>query len=118
MATSILVVDDDSSFREAVSELLRARGFEIAGHASDRNDAVAAVQILGPDAVLLDIQLALTNGLDLLKELMRIDDDLPVLLTSSDSSAASQALAIERGAVGFVPKAELANADLRRCFAR
>jgi len=41
-----------------------------------------------------------------------------VLLTSSDSGAASQSLAIERGAVGFVPKGELADADLRRYFAR
>jgi DNA-binding NarL/FixJ family response regulator len=118
MATSILVVDDDSSFREAVSELLRARGFEIAGHAADRNDAVAAVQMLGPDAVLLDIQLAMSNGFDVLRELMRTDDGLPVLLTSSDSGAASQSLAIQRGAVGFVPKGELADADLRRYFAR
>jgi DNA-binding NarL/FixJ family response regulator len=118
MATSILVIDDDSSFREAVSELLRARGFEIAGHAADRNDAVAAVQMLGPDAVLLDIQLAVTNGFDLLRELRRIDDDLPVLLTSSDSGAASQSLAIERGAVGFVPKGELADADLGNYLVR
>ena len=118
MATSILVVDDDSSFREAVSELLRVRGFEIVGHAADRNDAVAAVQMLDPDAVLLDIHLAVTNGFDLLRELMRLDDRLPVLLTSSDSGAASQSLAIERGAVGFVPKGELADADLCRYFAR
>ncbi len=111
------MVDDDPSFREAVGELLSARGFRVVGYAQDGDEATAAVQQLRPDAVLLDIRLPGADGLDVARRLS-VDDPAPVvLLTSSDPDAASQRLALEYGAVGFVPKAELGATDFGRYFA-
>lgn len=114
MGNSVLVVDDDTSFRDVISELLRARGFEIAGHAADEAQAIEAVGQLHPDAVLLDVNLASSDGFALLARLSGLDEHVTVLLTSSDPDAATEELARECGAVGFVPKTRLATTNLRQ----
>jgi two-component system, chemotaxis family, chemotaxis protein CheY len=116
--SSVLVVDDDASFREAVSELLRTRGFVIVGYADDGEQAIAAVRRLHPDAILLDATMAATDDFELVRRLSGPDEKIPVLLTSSDREAATELLAQEYGAVGFVPKTELVGADLRHYFTR
>jgi CheY-like chemotaxis protein len=114
----VLVVDDDASFREAVTELLRTRGFEIVGYAVDEKNAMEAARSLRPDAILLDATLASCDDFDLVRRLSGPDEGIPVLLTSSDRDAASEPLAQECGAVGFVPKIELIDVDLRKYFVR
>jgi DNA-binding NarL/FixJ family response regulator len=118
VGNSVLVVDDDASFREAVTELLQTRGFQIAGYAADEKDAIEAVQRLRPDAILLDATLAGSDNFELVRRLSGSDEAIPVLLTSADRDAASVPLAMECGAVGFIPKTELAGTDLRHYFAR
>jgi len=110
---NVLVVDDDPSFRVTVATLLRLRGFAVSGFASDQDETLEFVSTSGPDAVLLDISLPGPGGLDTLKKLKARGWSGPVLLTSSNSEAVSNSLALESGAVGFVPKEELATADLR-----
>ena len=114
----MLIVDDDPSFRESARRLLRARGLAVAGEASDYEEALAAVRELAPDGVLVDVHLPGIDGLEVADELSRDGFGPQVLLTSSDSGAATVALAERHGAVGFVPKTELASADLERYFSR
>jgi CheY-like chemotaxis protein len=116
VSVSVLVVDDDRPFREAAGELLTARGFDVVGYAGRDDEAVAAVQQLRPDAVLLDVRLPGLDGLGLARRLSGGEKAPVVLLTSSDPNAANQSLAIECGAVGFVPKADLVDTDLGRYF--
>ena len=112
----MLVVDDNPAFREAVSELLRAQGLDVAGHAGDEDETLSAVQRLRPSGVLLDLQLPGRDGFHVANRLAALDRPPTVLLTSSDSDAANQSLAHDCGAVAFVPKADLAGADLRSYF--
>jgi DNA-binding NarL/FixJ family response regulator len=112
----VLVVDDDASFREAITELLRARGLQIVGHAADEVQAVEAVLNLDPDVILLDVNLASSDAFELMKRLSGLNPEISVLLTSSDPDAVTDELARELGAVGFVPKTQLATTDLRRYF--
>lgn len=114
VGSAVLVVDDDPSFRDLISGLLRARGFDIAGHAADEAEAIEAVRQLHPDAVLLDVNLASSDGFALLTRLSGLGVEIPVLLTSSDPDAATEKLAQECGAVGFVPKTQLATTNLRQ----
>jgi CheY-like chemotaxis protein len=112
----VLVVDDDPSFSEAVGELLSVRGCEVVGYAEDEDEAMAAIEQLRPDAVLLDIRLPGSDGLDLARRVSTGRPAPAVLLTSSDPDAANQRLALESGAVGFIPKADLWCTDLARYF--
>jgi CheY-like chemotaxis protein len=116
VSVSVLVVDDDQPFREAAAELLRARGFEVAGYACDEDQAVVAIQQLRPDAVLLDIRLPGSDGFQVARRLSSGDDAPTILLTSSDPDIANQRLAERCGAVGFVAKGDLAVTDFKRYF--
>ena len=116
VAISVLIVDDHASFREAATELLLSQGIDVAGHAADEREAVAETRRLRPDAVLLDVHLGETDGCDVVSTLSAGDGGPRVLLTSSDAGASNDELAQECGAVGFVPKEDLASVDLTRYF--
>ena len=114
VTTSVLIVDDDPSFRALAAQLLRADGFEVAGCAADAKEALDKVRSRRPDAVLLDLNLADLHGLDLATRLVAEEGQQGILLTSSDPHGASDELARECGAVGFLPKTLLAGRDLSR----
>jgi CheY-like chemotaxis protein len=116
VAVSVLIVDDDDGFRRAAGELLRARGFRVAGEAADGKQALAALQRLQPDAILLDVRLPDADGLDLVRQLVAADGAPRILVTSSETDAVSDEEAKLSGAVGFVGKAALAEADLAVYF--
>jgi len=65
MARTVLVVDDSAPFRATARALLEARGYRVVGTAADGGEALAAVEALRPDAVLLDINLPDTDGIAL-----------------------------------------------------
>jgi DNA-binding NarL/FixJ family response regulator len=112
MATRVLIVDDDRSFRQIAAELLHARGFEVVAEAANSREAADAVRNVQPDAVLLDVDLPDADGFSVLATLRRARAELHVLLTSSDAAAATPRLAEQCGATGFVPKIALMTADL------
>ena len=116
MQLRVLIVDDDPWFRQTAGELLRARGFAVAGEASSYGEALAAVRDLELDGVLVDVHLPDVDGFEVAAKLSPHGGGLRVLLTSSDREAATERLAERYGAVGFVPKTELASADLERYF--
>lgn len=114
----MLLVDDQSSFLGVAADLLRSRGFEIVGTASNAADAISGAAQLRPDAVLLDVHLgADVEVLETLASLISLPNPPRVLLTSSDCGAVTSELARRHGAVGFVSKSDLAEADLAELFA-
>jgi two-component system response regulator DevR len=113
MPVRVLLVDDDDAFRRSSAELMTARGYAIAGEAATLADARAGIAGLDPDALLLDVNLPDGSGITLATELTHAGARVRVLLTSSDSRALTRRLLARCGAAGFVPKSDLAAADLR-----
>ncbi len=111
-ATRVLVVDDTPSLRRVVCDLLEWRGFIVAGEASCPPSALAAIERLDPDAVVLDVNLADESGFDLCAALSLMRPDLPILMVSAGNEETGAVLAKHSGACGFVPKAQLARAEL------
>ncbi|MGZ4183571.1 MAG: LytR/AlgR family response regulator transcription factor [Solirubrobacteraceae bacterium] len=109
---SVLIVDDHPSFRASARRLLEAEGFDVIGEAGDGQAAIAAVQRLQPDLVLLDVQLPDLNGFEVAARLAALGLPSAVILTSSRNSAEYGTLVTETPARGFVPKAELSGAVL------
>jgi PleD family two-component response regulator len=62
MRRTVLIVDDHEAFRESAAALLEAEGFDVVGEAADGHQAVAAVERLQPEVVLLDIRLPDLDG--------------------------------------------------------
>jgi DNA-binding NarL/FixJ family response regulator len=109
-----LIVDDNVSFLEAASALLKRQGLVVAGVASNSADALRAVQELRPDVALLDITLGSESGLDLARRLSEADGALPVILISTHAEADYADLIADTPAAGFVAKSELSAAAVQR----
>ena len=117
MGVTVLIVDDHPSFRASARTLLEAEGFEVVGEAENGEAAVAAVQELQPDLVLLDIQLPDIDGFCVAERLRKLEDPPTVILTSSRDGADYGRCIGDCGARGFVPKAELSGAAIAALFA-
>lgn len=112
----ILVVDDSPRFRAAAAELLAARGFELFDVAADGPQALAAVAGRCPDGILLDVNLPGPDGFAVASSLAAACPVARIVLTSTDADCAPPQVMGTSAAVAFVPKQELATADLRALF--
>jgi CheY-like chemotaxis protein len=112
VAHRILVVDDSESFRSTASVLLAARGFELFESVPDGKAALAAVADECPDGILLDINLPGRDGFAVAAAIAATYPAVRIVLTSSDTEDVPGALLRTCGATAFVPKTELATADL------
>ncbi len=112
MGINVLIVDDHRGFRILVRRLLEAGGYQVVGEASDGAAAVAAVALLKPDLVLLDIQLPDHDGFEVTRQLIeRAPTCVVVLVSSRDASDYGRCLE-QCGARGFIPKDQLCTAAL------
>ena len=114
MARSVLVVDDDSSFRELAVGLLRSWGHDVVGEAGSLAEAVTQVSRLQPDTVLVDVGLPDGDGFQLTARVRQLPRRPRVLLISSDADAATDAEARRAGAIGFVSKSDMPGTQFRR----
>ena len=113
---TVLIIDDDPSFREAARMVLAARGFRVIAEADGAVKGVALARQMRPDAVLLDVHLRDGDGVFVAGRLSAAGG-CRVLLTSSDRDAASDRLVRSCGAAGFVLKENLAGAALEAYLA-
>jgi CheY-like chemotaxis protein len=111
---TILVVDDDASFRSLATRLLAAWGHHVIGEAGSVAEAVERADELRPDAVLADIALPDGDGFRLTQRLVALPWSIDVVLTSSDPAGANRLAALRAGARGFVPKSDLSDVALRK----
>jgi CheY-like chemotaxis protein len=116
VAFRVLVVDDNRHFRHIVSELLTERGFELVEGAADGEEAMAALTGACPDGVLLDVNLPGQDGYSVAASLVAACPTVRVVLTSSDVDDVPVGVLTVCGATAFIPKTELAAADLQRVF--
>jgi len=104
--SKLLVVDDSAFMRKLISDFFDGNPkIEVVGTARNGKDAITKIQTLQPDVVTLDVEMPELNGLDALKEIMRVSPVPVIMLSSTTLQGAENALiAIEYGAVDFVAK--------------
>jgi DNA-binding NarL/FixJ family response regulator len=109
---TVLIVDDHAAFRESASALLEEEGFAVVGEAADGDEAVAAVERLRPQLVLLDIQLPDMDGFRVAERLAAGPHPPSVVLISSRDAAAYGSRLEATTAQGFISKSELSGSAL------
>jgi DNA-binding NarL/FixJ family response regulator len=114
MAASVLIIDDDASFRELAQRILANAGLDVVSQADTAGAGMAAAKAIKPEAILLDVMLPDGDGVDLAHEFASLPWGPRVLLTSSSDDVAAREEIDRSGAVGFVPKNELPGAPLER----
>lgn len=103
----MVIVDDDSGFRSLARALLEAEGFDVVGEADDGASALAAVDLLHPRVVLLDIQLPGIDGFEVAERLAGAGDPPVVVLVSARGVSSYRRRLAQSPARGFIPKSEL-----------
>jgi DNA-binding NarL/FixJ family response regulator len=108
----LLLVDDQSLFREALRTLLSLQpDFDIVGEAAHGEQAVALAQKLAPDVVLMDLRMPVMHGVDATRRIAAAAGAKPVrviVLTTFEEDAEVFA-ALRAGAVGYLLKASPAD---------
>jgi NarL family two-component system response regulator LiaR len=101
----VMVIDDHSLVREGTKQLLEQNGFEVVGEAATGTMALAMLDSIAPDVVLVDINLPEMDGLELTKAIKCRFPTKPAvaILTAYDDSAyVSEAL--DLGVKGYLLK--------------
>lgn len=102
-----MIVDDHPLFREGLCQMIaRNPGLVVCGESSDAAEAMKAVAQLKPDLVLVDISLGGSNGIDLIKNLIARNEDLPILVISMHDESLYAERSLRAGAMGYVMKSE------------
>ncbi|MBO0851962.1 MAG: response regulator transcription factor [Pseudonocardia sp.] len=100
--TRVLVVEDEDSFSEALSYMLRKEGFEVAVAVSGP-DALETFERNGADLVLLDLMLPGLPGTEVCREL-RSRSNVPVIMLTAKDSEVDKVVGLELGADDYVTK--------------
>jgi two-component system response regulator RegX3 len=100
--TRVLVVEDEESFSDALSYMLRKEGFEVAVAATGP-DALDSFDRAGADLVLLDLMLPGLPGTEVCREL-RTKSNVPVIMLTAKDSEVDKVVGLELGADDYVTK--------------
>lgn len=99
----ILVVDDESSIRNTLREILEFEKYQV-DEAGDGMDAIARIKQHDYDAVLMDIKMPKMDGMDALERLELLRPDLPVIMISGHANIDTAVEAVKKGAFDFISK--------------
>lgn len=116
MSTSILIVDDDPTFRVLAERLLKASGLLVVAQADGVATGLSAAMEVKPAGALVDVGLLDGDGFTLARALTALPWRPRVVLTSVESDVGSNEEVRRSGAVAFVHKADLPGAPLARLF--
>lgn len=113
----ILVAEDDESFLETISLLLEQDDrFVVAGRARNGREVVALAEKVAPDAVVVDIEMPVLDGVEATRRLREVAPDLPIVAVSGHDYEERVLEIRQAGADDYVRKARLAE-ELPRALA-
>jgi two-component system response regulator RegX3 len=100
--TTLLLVEDEDSFIEALTVGLSREGFRVRV-ARDGSEALAMFDAVDPDLVLLDVMLPKVSGVDVCREL-RKRSQVPIIMVTAKSAEIDTVVGLEVGADDYVTK--------------
>jgi two-component system response regulator RegX3 len=100
--TRVLVVEDEESYREALSYMLSKEGFEVI-EARDGASGIAEFDRRGADIVLLDLMMPGLPGTEVFRQL-RLRGSIPVIMLTARDTEVDKVVGLELGADDYVTK--------------
>ncbi|HWL36309.1 MAG TPA: response regulator transcription factor [Frankiaceae bacterium] len=95
----LLIVDDDASMRDLLRLTFELHPqFEVLAEAANGSDAVTAADEHKPDAVILDVMMPGTDGLEALPRILRVSPDSKIIVFSAYATVPIVQQALEAGA--------------------
>jgi two-component system, OmpR family, response regulator MprA len=99
----ILVVDDDRAVRDSLRRSLEFNGYEVAV-ANDGVEALARINGLAPDALIVDVMMPRLDGIETTKALRAAGNDLPILVLTARDSVNDRVDGLDAGADDYLAK--------------
>ena len=99
----VLVIDDEDGIRSSLSGILKDEGYAVTSEASGEAGLKAFTEKT-PNAVLLDVWLPDRDGADILRDMVKINKNIPVIMISGHSDIDTAIKTIKIGAYDFIEK--------------
>jgi len=99
----VFVVDDDPSVREALADLIASVGLSVSAFKSAR-EFLESRRPDAPACLVLDVRLPGLSGLDLQRELLSTQAQIPIIFITGHGDIPMSVRAMKEGAVEFLPK--------------
>ena len=101
----ILIVDDEESLRNMVSDVLDSKGFNVAAAATS-DEALEKVQEELPDLILLDLGIPDIGGLEVCRIIRRTDGikNIPIIILTARDAQVDKIIGLEAGADDYITK--------------
>src|SRR6201993_625212 len=99
----VLIIDDEEEIRESIEMLLSSEGFTT-DTAADGEEGLKKIEENLYDAVLLDLMLPGKSGMEIQKDIKRIDPTLPVIIITAIGALETAVTAIKEGSFDYVTK--------------
>lgn len=101
----VMLVDDHALVRRGVAALLKADGrYSVISEAGDGEDALAKLESVDPDVVILDLDMPRLNGLEVIRRLIKRQPRARILVLSMYDDEQFVAQALRGGARGYILK--------------
>jgi DNA-binding NarL/FixJ family response regulator len=105
MSVKVALIDDHPIVRQGLSNLLQTEpSFTVVGEADDGITGVELVQRVKPDVLVVDLMMPGLNGLDLIRQVLKRQPRLRILVLTMQSADSYVVEALNRGAAGYVLK--------------
>jgi len=106
MPVRVLIVDDSAFIRKALADILKKdNDIQVVGEAKDGDEAIEKFKELRPDVITLDYEMPKKNGIEVIREIMKIKPTPIVMISSYTKEGALITLkCLEEGAVDFISK--------------
>jgi len=103
MPALVLVVDDEASVRQALTDVLETAGYAVAT-AANGTEGMEKMQTLHPDAVLMDIRMPGPDGIKVLEMMREKEDRPPIILITAYGNTETTIRAMKLGAFDYITK--------------
>jgi two-component system invasion response regulator UvrY len=102
---NVLLVDDHELVRTGISRIIDdVRGMKVIGEAESGEDAVKWCRSNHPDVILMDINMPGIGGLDAMHRILRINEDIKIIMLTMHTENPFPSKVMQAGAVGYLSK--------------
>ncbi|HLI10985.1 MAG TPA: ActR/PrrA/RegA family redox response regulator transcription factor [Alphaproteobacteria bacterium] len=99
----LLIVDDDEPLRSRLARAMERRGYRVAT-ADGVASGIAAARAIPPAFAVVDLRLGEGSGLDVVKALREVREDVRIVMLTGYGNIATAVAAVKAGAVDYLPK--------------
>lgn len=103
LAISILIVDDETLFRERLGRAFAKRDYEVF-LAADHNEAIQVISDEKPQMAVVDMRMPGKSGLEVIKDGLQIHPEMQIVVLTGYGSIATATEAVKLGAISYLPK--------------